>query len=159
MLSPQLADALQAQMNKERVNHAQYAAFAAELEAANWPGFAEWMRKASEDEWNHHKKFRDHLIDRNQVPVYTALPAPVSIATAENPFPFFEAALQLEQDNTASILALDALAESDVQTKVWLIWAVEEQTLSERELTDSLLEMRRARGSGMLILDREYGEK
>jgi ferritin len=158
MITPQLIDSLQSQMNKERMNNAQYSAFAAALDAANWPGYSHFMQKASEDEATHAKKFQDFLIDRNQVPIYSALSAPIPLA-GDNPIPFFESALLLEQENTISILAIDAIAESDPQTEVWLIWAIEEQTNSERELTDCLLELRRCKGSGLLILDREYLEK
>jgi len=158
MISQILIDALQKQMNKERMNHAQYAAFSAALNAANWPGYAHFMQKSSEEEWMHAQKFQAYLIDRNQVPVYDILNAPM-LLPGESPIPFFEAALTLEQENTISILALDALSESDPQTETWLLWAIEEQTNSERELTDSLLELRRCRGSGLLILDREYLEK
>jgi ferritin len=158
MISSVLADALQAQMNKERGNHAQYAAFAASLKAANWPGYAHFMGKSSNDEWTHAQKFEDFLVDRNQVPKYSDLVEPMQM-DGENPIPFFEASLSLEQKNTASILAILDLSKDDAQTRVWLIWAIEEQTNSERELTDSLLELRRCRGSGLLILDREYAEK
>jgi ferritin len=152
-------DTLQAQMNKERQNAAQYDAFAAVLSAANWPGFAAWMQHAADDERVHYGKFRDYLIDRNQTPALTALEQPANKNGAQ-PIPLFEAALALEQENTASILAIDAEAETvdDCQTETWLIWAIEEQTRSERELTDALLELRRVDATGLLMLDREYGE-
>ena len=153
-------DTLQAQMNKERMNAAQYDAFAAALSAGNWPGFAAWMQHAADDERVHYGKFRDYIIDRNNTPILTELPAPASKNGAQ-PVPFFEAALALEQENTASILAIDAEAETvdDGQTETWLIWAIDEQTRSEREITDALLELRRVDATGLLILDREYGER
>jgi len=153
-------DTLQAQMNKERMNAAQYAAFAACLDAANWPGFAAWMRKASADELVHASKFEAYLIDRNQTPVYEALDKPNALDGAQ-PVSFFQAALILEQMNTASILAIDAEAEAvdDCQTEVFLIDWIAEQTRSEREITDALLELRRVDATGLLMLDREYASK
>ena len=126
-------DELQAQYNKERQNHAQYFAFAQCLEAANWPGFAAWMRHAAADELTHAEKFAGYLIDRNQTPRTDALPAP-RMLDGNDPIPFFAAALELERENTRSILALDATADEsmDGQTEVFLIWFIGEQTESER---------------------------
>jgi len=152
-------DALQDQYNKERMNEQVYAAFSAALEAANWPGFAAWMLSASADERDHSKKFRDYLIDRNQSPALSALAAP-PLMDGNDPRPFFQAALNLERENTASITALEELAETldDDQTEMFLIWAIEEQTKSERELVDALLELNRADNTGLLMLDREYAK-
>jgi ferritin len=75
-----------------------------------------------------------------------------------DPIPFFQAALDLERANTASIL--DLLADSDGQSADFLYsWAIAEQTRSERELVDALLELKRVGPDGLLILDRQYGEK
>lgn len=147
----------QNQMNKERGNHAQYYDFAQSLEASNWQGFAAWMRQAAADELTHSGKFADYLIARNQTPVCTALPEPQHL-DGNNPVPFFSAALDLERANTASILAL--LDASDGQSADFLYsWAVGEQTKSERELIDALLELQRVGPDGLLILDREFSEK
>ena len=153
-------DALQAQYNKERMNEQVYASFAAALESANWPGFAAWMLDQSAQEREHSKKFRDYLIDRNQTPALTALDVPLSFDGNE-PRQFFTSALALERENTASIKALEELAEAldDDQTEMFLIWAIQEQTASERELVDAILELNRVDNTGLLLLDREYQEK
>jgi ferritin len=148
---------LQDQMNKERQNHAQYYAFAQSLEAANWGGFAAWMKKAAADELIHAGKFADYLIARNQVPAVTALEMPEAL-DGNMPVPFFQAALDLERANTASILAI--LEAGDGQTRDFLYdWAIKEQTESERTLVDALLELGRVDATGLLILDERYGEK
>lgn len=152
---------LQAQHTKELQNSAVYWAFANALEAANWPGFAAWMRKASADEKVHAGKFADYLIDRNETPVTGPLQAP-PVMDGNNPAPFFQAALNLEKENTASILAIEDASdeEDDEMTDAWLYsWAFAEQQKSERELVDALLELVRVGPDGLLILDREYGEK
>lgn len=152
---------LQAQFNKERMNAQVYQAFANALESENWPGFAAWMRKASADELIHAGKFADYLIARNEIPTSTALEAPPSM-DGNNPVPFFQASLELEKANTASILAIEDQSdeEDDEQTDVFLYsWAIEEQTRSERELVDAILELKRVGPDGLLILDREYGER
>lgn len=153
-------DALQKQMNKERQNAAEYSAFAAALEAENWPGFAHYFEKAAEDETSHFKLFRDYLIDRNETPVLAALAAPM-LMDGNQPLTFFQQALKLERENTALILAIEEVAEAldDGQTEDWIIPVVNEQTRSERELVDALLELGRQDMTGLLMLDREYGNK
>jgi ferritin len=153
-------DALQKQMNQERFNAAQYDAFAAALSASNWPGFSAYFEKQAEQERGHFGKFRDYLIDRNQIPALDAIKAPMPIDGGQ-PLPFFQSALNLERENTALILAAEELAESldDGQTEDWIIWAVNEQTDSERELVDAILEIGRMDNTGLLILDREYASK
>ena len=147
----------QAQFNKERGNQSQYYDFAQSLESANWPGFAAWMRKAAADELIHSGKFSDYLISRNQTPICTALDEPAHL-DGNDPSSFFQAALDLERANTASILGL--LADSDGQSSDFLYsWAIREQTDSERELVDALLELKRVGPDGLLILDERYGEK
>lgn len=153
-------DALQKQMNQERQNAAEYSAFAAALEAANWPGFAHYFEQAASDETGHYKLFRDYLIDRNETPVLAALDAPL-LTDGNQPVIFFQQALRIERSNTALILAIEELAETldDGQTEDWIIPLVNEQTRSERELVDALLELARQDMTGLLILDREYGGK
>jgi ferritin len=151
---------INAQMNKERQNSAQYAAFADALESVNWPGFAAWMRKSAAEELEHYCKFSDYLIDRNFTPIHTALDAPQKL-DGEKPLPIFEAALALEVENTKTILSLEEAAdnEKDGQTCAFLYtWAIPEQTSSVRDLTDRVKELSRQEAAGLLLLDREYGE-
>lgn len=154
-----IQEKLNEQMNKERQNSAQYAAFAAALEAAGWHGFAAWMERASGEEAEHYKRFRDHLIDLNYIPMLSALEAPVNAGNA--PLALFEAALQLERDNTASIIALEEVAdtEDDEQTESMLYnWAIPEQTKSVRDLVDRVMELSRVGADGLIILDERYGK-
>ncbi len=148
------------QMNKERMNAAQYDAFSDALESANWPGFAKWMRRAADEEREHYQKFAAYLIDRNFNPLHADLAAPEKM-DGDNPLPLFQAALKLEQDNTDSINALVLEFADDPQTIALLYnFFVPEQTRSVRDLFDRVLEIRRVTGNpaGMLTLDREYGE-
>lgn len=155
-----ILEELNKQMNKERANAAQYAAFATALEAENWSGFAAWMENASNEEMEHYHKFRDHLIALNVRPVLSMLEAP-ALMDGGNPLPLFQAALQLERDNTDAIIALEKMAneEGDCQTESLLYnWAIPEQTKSVRDLVDRVLEMSRQDAAGLFILDREYGK-
>jgi ferritin len=77
----------------------------------------------------------------------------------DQPLPLFQAAYSLEQNNTVLINKLAEMAEveDDEQTESWIIWAIEEQTRSIKDLYDRVLEMSRQDSAGLLMLDREYG--
>jgi ferritin len=149
-------DTLQEQFNRERFNHATYRALAANLDAVNWAGSAAWMLNASNEEQEHADKFAGYIVDRNEVPRFDVLPAPLS-PVGDDLVMFFDAALKLEVMNTAEIKELHYAAEQseDMQTCTFLIWAIEEQTKAERELTDILLLLRRLDNNGRVVFDKE----
>jgi ferritin len=153
-----IQQSLNAQMNKERLNHATYRAMSCNLESVNWSGSARWMKHASDEEQEHSDKFAAYLIDRNWLVQYDQLPPPV-VPMGDDLVAYFTAALGLEQENTESIKTLyfQAENEEDPQTCAWLIWAIEEQTRSERELVDILLELQRVDKTGWTLLDAKYG--
>ena len=159
-LSQNLTDALQAQLNVERLNSAIYRAMSLALENANWPGTAAHFAHASQDEQGHADKIAGYLIDRNTQPLYAALPLPT--VTTPDLLPCFQAAMEREQLTSAAIdqLAAQAESEGDRATCIFLQWFVMEQIESEREYTDKLLEVSRAQGdtAALLFLDREYGK-
>jgi ferritin len=153
-------EALNNQFNKERENHATYRAMADALDASNWPGSSAWMRHASDDEQTHAEKLASYIVDRNAQPIYADLAAP-AIPKGDDLLACFTSALSLEQANTRSIIDLynQAVMEGDIQTSNWLIWAIDEQTRSEREITDILLQLRRADGNAaLLLIDTQLGE-
>jgi ferritin len=116
------------------------------------------MRNASDEEGQHADKFAAYLIDRNQVPRSDALPAPLVIS-GEDMLPYFESALLIETTNTEQIKELHYAAEQaeDMQTCVFLIPVIEEQTKSERELIDICLMLRRLNNNGRVIYDETLG--
>lgn len=152
-------DALQEQFNRERGNREAYRIMANGLDAVNWPGSSAWMRKASDEEAGHADKFAGYIVDRNEVPRYDALPAPQPVS-GDDLVLFFEAALALEMANTEKIKELYYASEQaeDFQTCNFLIWAIDEQTKAERELTDILIMLRRLDNNGRFQFDHELGE-
>jgi ferritin len=149
-------DTLQEQFNRERLNHATYRAYASNLDAVNWTGSAGWMLKASNEEQEHADKFAGYIIDRNEVPRFDILPQPIT-PNGDDLTAYFDAALKLEVENTAQIKELHYAAEQseDIQTCTFLIWAIDEQTKAERELTDILLMLRRLDNNGRIVFDKE----
>lgn len=164
MLDPVVLDTLQQQITRERYNEAVYLALANRFDVTNLEGFAKWARDAAHEEAGHAQKFTDYIIDRNASPVtapvngYTVPLCDMLTAGAL----LFQAALDLEIANTEAIKTLYALADEagDPQTCVWLIWALEEQTSAERELTTLLAKATFAQGcvAAVLAMDHELGE-
>jgi ferritin len=160
-LSPNLIQALNAQMNAEYGNFLFYEQLHIYLDVVAWDGFAEFMAKSSEDEKSHAGKFRDYLIERNATPTLTgSYPLAIGVPADRDAIPlaFFRAALTAEQANTNRILNLCALAEeeADYDLETWLSsWALPEQRQSERELYDLINRLQSAQGENAAILEIE----
>jgi ferritin len=163
MLDPVVNDAIQNQITRERTNEAAYLAIANRFDVLNLEGFASWARKAAREEGEHAQRFTDYLIDRNGAPLTAPLvgvnapPADMLTAGAV----LFGMALTVEVANTDAIKTLYALADEadDPQTCIFLIWAIEEQTHAERELTTLIAKAQFAQGcaAAVLQLDHELG--
>lgn len=164
-LDPVLRDRLNAQVTTERYNSAFYRACANRLAFLNLTGLARWMRHAARDENRHASWFADYLIDRNEFPPTDALPAvtlPNSATMLTAGSVLFAEALKREQATTQAINALYELGDevNDPQTCVFLHWFIEEQTRSEREITELLAELKIADNdaAAVIALDRKVGK-
>lgn len=153
-----LINALREQHNRERMNAAVYRAMSDQLDLVFWPGSSAWMKSASNEEQAHADKFAAYMVDRNIQPEYREIMQPV-IPMDDNLPLFFAQALELEKTNTESIKELYFTAESaeDLQTCTFLIWALDEQTAAERELTDIITMLRRLDKTGWMIFDKGLG--
>jgi ferritin len=121
------------------------------------PGFAQWMRQQSSDELLHARRIIDHLVERDQKVTLPTVPAPPNgWKSAEA---LCEHILQNEQEVTASINALYALAEQakDRPSTVMLQWFVNEQMEEEAAARAILGRIRLAgnTGLGLLMVDQE----
>jgi ferritin len=162
-MNESLKQALQEQFNKERQNEANYRAKAAQAEAANYPGVAAWMKRSADEEHEHADLIENYLVARNEVPVYTNLMM-IDLLPGDALIDLFQGALELEQQNTVSLETLYYLAEQSEDPRTCSFLTVphddfpgflEEQTKSEREITDILLELRRLDKTGWKLLDME----
>ena len=135
-----LLQAMNDQLTFERQNAAIYDALAAQLDVVNWQGSAAWMKKAANEEREHADKFAAHIVDRFGVPVYSALDG-CNAPTGDNLIPYFDAAFMREMATTEAIKTLYFMAEEgeDPQMCVFLHPFIEEQTKSEREISDLLI--------------------
>jgi ferritin len=160
MLSQLLIDALNQQYTRERQNAEAYEALAVSLEVAVWSGSAKFMQHAAQDERSHAKIIKRYLIDRLATPIVGALAQPVSLDAGHLP-QAFRVAFVLEHNNTEALKELYYLAENeeDPQTCVMLIPLLEEQTRSEGELNDIIIELTRCDAYGWVVLDHRIGKK
>ena len=144
----------------ERYSNGVYMALAAQFEKLSLTGFAEWARRAADDEATHARKFFDYLTDRNETPVVDQLdPAPT---LRPDPLALFQAALEQERTVSDALRAIYAQAEelSDPPTCEFLLWFLKEQVESERDLTTITGKLSAAAGDygAVLFLDHELGE-
>lgn len=151
-----LMQALNDQLTMERQNAAIYDACASALNVVNWPGTSAWMKKSADDERNHADKFAAYIVDRFGVPVYSALNG-CACPMGDDLVSHFQFVLDREQLTTEAIKTLYYMAEQDEEPDVcrFLLWFLEEQTKSEREIQDFLLTLRRMDKSAQFIFDNE----
>jgi ferritin len=161
MTSKSLHSAMNEQLNKELYSSYMYLSMSAYFEAANYPGFAAWMRAQSNEENVHAMKFWEYVHDRGGDVTLLAIAQPPS--KFASPLDAFEQALQAEKDNTNAIHALYATAveEKDYPSQVFLNWFIQEQVEEEKTATQIVdtLQMVGDSAASLLLLDRELGSR
>jgi ferritin len=150
---------MQAQFTLERTNEQFYRALAAAADVVNRPGASAYFEKAANDEQSHAKRVRDYIVDRNGTPVFDPIEA-IPGVDGNSYIGMFNMALTREQITTSSVNEKYQMAETDTQTQAFLIssqgdWPgfIQEQTDSERELTDFILKIDRLGPDGIEIFD------
>ncbi|MBN2311264.1 MAG: ferritin [Candidatus Hydrogenedentes bacterium] len=161
MISKKMEKALNKQINLELYSAYIYAAMAADFDAKNLPGFAQWMKAQTQEEVAHAMKFYGYVNEAGGRVVLDAIEKPP--ASYASPLKAFEASLKHERVVTKSIYHLVDLAkeESDHATSVFLQWYVAEQ-VEEEAHADAILQrlkMVGEAGHGILMIDRELGQR
>jgi ferritin len=131
------------------------------LDAANFTGFAQWMRMQAKEEVNHAMKLFDYVNNRNGRVTLKALEQPP--VNFKSVLDTFEHALQHEIKVTQMIHSLYALVtrENDYATQVALQWFINEQVEEEATATSVVDRLKIAGndGAALLLLDREMGAR
>ncbi len=161
MLNHKLQTALNEQIKNELYSAYIYLSMSAYFESVNLPGFANWMRKQSQEEVNHAMKIFDFIHERGgRVELQAIDQPPVSF---ESPLKVFEMALEHEKKVTAMIHDLYKLAEEekDYPTQVMLHWFIDEQVEEEKSASDVVEQLKRIGddGVGLLLLDQKLGDR
>ncbi len=150
------------ELMEEQVGHEFYAAYlylslAGSFDAANFPGFAHWMRGQSKEELEHAMKFFDFLLDRGESVELRPIAAPPG--SFRSPLDAFEQALEHEKKVTALINGIydRAVEEKDYPAQALLDWFVSEQIEEEKSASEIVerLKMAGEDGAALLILDNE----
>lgn len=161
MLSPKVEEAMNTQLQVELQSAYVYLGMAAYCESANLEGFAKWLHKQTEEEYEHAMKFYDYVNDRQGRVVLQSLEAPQ--ADYGSPLAVFEEALEHERSVTAKIDDLYELVnnERDFASQAWLDWFVTEQVEEEKTvgLIVDKLKLIGDRGDSLYILDKELAKR
>ena len=161
MLSPKVEEALNNQLQVELQSAYVYLGMAAHCETVSLEGFAKWLHKQAEEEYEHAMKFYNYINDREGRVELQALDAPPT--KYASPLEVFEKALGHERSVTEKIDDLYDLVnnERDFASQAWLDWFVTEQVEEEKTvgLNVDKLKLIGDRGDGLFILDKELGSR
>jgi ferritin len=161
MLSKDMEEALNKQINREYFSAYLYLAMSAYFESANMKGFAKWMRLQAKEEQTHALKFYDYVIARGGKMNLLAIEAPKAKWTSAAKV--FEEVYAHEQKVTGMINALVELAmkEKDHATFETLQWFVKEQVEEEEHASEILGKIRTIGDipGHLFCLDHELGKR
>jgi ferritin len=161
MIKDSVLRALNDQIHMELDSAYLYLAMSAHFEEAALSGMATWMRKQSQEEWDHAMRLYHHVVERGGRVVLEGIDQPPS--DFGKPADAFQRALEHEREVTTSIHRLYELAhkESDLPAQIMLHWFITEQVEEERQAGDIVEQLRRAGDSGasLLLMDRALGAR
>lgn len=164
MLKKQIQDALNDQINAELYSGYLYQAMGSYFEHKGLDGFAQWMKAQAKEEQFHAEKFYNYVNERGGRVFFTAIDAPPS--DWDSTLQVFEETLSHEEAVTERINNLVSLAleHKDQATYNMLQWFVEEQVEEEDNVNHvidqlNLIGDEQKGGTGLLILDRELGQR
>ena len=161
MIKDKMRDALNQQVKEELESAYIYMSMAAWFHSQGLDGMAQWMKAQTVEEITHAMKFFDHIAERDGR--VEMLPLGIKKTEWSSPLEAFQDAYKHEQFITGKINELVGLAsqENDYAANAMLQWFVTEQV--EEEATASKvvheLEMVGGKGDGLLMLDRELGQR
>jgi ferritin len=161
MLDTEVQAAINDQIRHELQSAYLYLAMCAHFEAANYRGFAHWMRIQAKEELGHAMRLFDFANERGSRVELQALAVPPS--SFGEPIAIFEAALDHEKKVTALIHKLHetAGARKDYATQVFLQWFISEQVEEEKSASEAVELLRRAGSTpaALLMLDARFGAR
>lgn len=161
MLSAEINETLNQQIQAEFYASHLYLAMAAHAETLNLPGMASWMRQQSEEERGHALRLLDYVLDRQGSVELRQIDKPPS--DFGSPLEMFQAALEHERKVSQMISAAyqQASDANDHATEIQLQWFVTEQVEEEKTASDitTQLEMAGEDAPTLLMIDRELGAR
>ena len=161
MISPEMSDAINKQIQQEFSSAYVYLGMAAYFETENLAGFAHWCEMQYEEERQHAMRLFRYLLDRGGDIQLADVPA--AKVGYSSPLEVFQVAQQQEQDNTKLIDALyqKAWEINDHATISHLQWFVDEQVEEEKSIGEiiSLVERASSDVNALLYLNDKLGAR
>ncbi|MDP6044188.1 MAG: ferritin [Phycisphaerae bacterium] len=161
MLTKEIQDALNSQMNFEMYSANIYMSMAAWFDSKNLTGFANWMKIQYAEETAHFTKFYNFIDERGGRVVLGAMDAPQ--LDWNSPLAAFENALEHERIVTSRIndLVAQAADAKDHATVNFLQWFVGEQVEEEASADGVVQQLKLMEGApgGLFMLDREMAQR
>jgi ferritin len=161
VISKQIEDAMNDQLNLELRSAYNYLAMSAYFEAESLPGFAHWLRAQAQEEVDHAMKFFAFIIDRRGRVRLQDLGKPAE--SFSSPLEVFETSLDNERAVTDAINELYTLTtkEQDYASQAFLNWFVTEQVEEEKSVEAIIDDLRRVGESGeaLYLMDKDLGAR
>lgn len=157
MISKQLQDIINNQIQAEMYSAYLYLSMAQYFEDKNLAGFANWMRVQFEEEQAHAFKFIDYMNERGGRVVLAPIEAPKS--DWKNEVEIFEDTLEHEKLVTSLLNKIADLADEqrDRPTQSLMTWYLDEQVEEEGNAEKLLAQLKLidGNGNGLIAMDRE----
>jgi ferritin len=161
MIKDKMRDALNQQIKEELESAYLYMSMAAWFHSQGLDGMAQWMKSQTVEEINHAMKFFGHITGRDGR--VELLPLGIEKTEWSSPLEAFQDAYKHEQYITGKINELVGLAhqENDYAAHAMLQWFVTEQVEEEASTSKVAHELQLVggKGDGLLMLDRELGQR
>ena len=157
MLSKQLHDALNAQINAEMWSAYLYLSMSMDAEAKGLKGVANWFYVQFQEEQDHARILMNYILSRN---AEVRLQPIAEVRTSwDSPLEMFRDTLEHEQKVTAMINNLAAIAagDKDYASSNMLVWFIDEQVEEEESAREMIGACEAVEGNkfGLYMLDKE----
>ena len=161
MLSKNLHDAINAQINAELWSAYLYLAMSMDAETKGYKGVANWFYVQFQEEQAHARIFMNYLNSRDAK--VTLLPIAEVPATWDSVLAMFKQTLEHEKKVTSLIHNLAAIAneERDFASINRLVWFIDEQVEEEESARDMITAFEAVEDNkyGMYMLDKELAAR
>lgn len=161
MLSKQLHDALNAQINAEMWSAYLYLSMSMDAEAKGLKGVANWFYVQFQEEQDHARILMNYILSRN---AEVRLQPIAEVRTSwDSPLEMFRDTLEHEQKVTAMINNLAAIAagDKDYASSNMLVWFIDEQVEEEESAREMIGAVEAVEGNkfGLYMLDKELAAR
>ncbi len=161
MIKSKIEKALNKQINVELNAFYSYLSMSVYFESSHMPGFAQWFKIQSNEEFKHAVRFKDYMIARGGQIHLMAVETPKT--EWKSPLAVFEDAYAQELKVSTLINDLVDLAkhENDHATEIMLQWFVTEQVEEENTASNNIEKLKFVKNNteGVVELDHELGQR